>query len=44
MPLRLRAKKISNGIVKGRVSQRKNSFEMNIDLDFEAMDYFVMDF
>ena len=33
--------KNSNGIVKGRVSQRKNSLELNIDLDFEAMDYLV---
>ena len=40
MPLRLRAKKSQMALL----SQRKNSFEMNIDLDFEAMDYFVMDF
>ena len=35
------SRKKSNGIVKGRVRQRKNSLELNIDLDFEAMDYLV---
>ena len=35
------ASKKSNGIVTGRVSQRKNGLESNIDRDFEAMDYLV---
>ena len=35
------SKKNSNGIVKGRVSQHKNGLKLNIDLDFEAMDYIV---